>query len=243
MKSKKAFIIIPTYNEKDNIKKLVKSVLNLRIPDVEQGVIIVDDNSPDGTGAAVANLKLKMKNLKLFLLRRPKKLGLGTAYIAGFKKALSDGADFVITMDADFSHNPKDIPKLIKEIDGYDLVFGSRYVKGGGITGWTLDRHILSRLGNFGAKVLLGLKIKDCTTGFRCYKKEVLKKIDFANIKSDGYSYLVEMAFLAQKSGFKIGEVPIVFQNRILGASKISRKEIFKAIQTVLRLGLKRIKR
>jgi dolichol-phosphate mannosyltransferase len=199
--------------------------------------LIVDDNSPDGTYAIVEDMK--KNNDKIKLIKRSGKLGLGTAHIAGFKYALENGYQKIITMDADFSHQPKSIPALIDASENSDVVLGSRYIKGGGAVNWSFWRWCLSRSSNLLAKLLLRLENKDCTGGFRCYNGHVFNEIDFEIIKSDGYSFLVELLFHLQKKRFKIVEVPIIFEDRRVGISKISRTEIIKALLTLLRLMLK----
>lgn len=226
----KTVLIIPTYNEALNIGKLIRA---LKLLKADLKIIVVDDASPDGTG------KIVSKIADVVLISRKRKLGLGSAYKEGFKYAFSHGYDVVGTMDADFSHDPKFLPKMITKIKDHDLVIGSRYVKGGNIIGFNFVRKLISGSAQFAARSILGLKVKDATSGYRIYKKKVLVRIKFDSILSQGYSYLIESLFLATKSGFKIGEVPIVFKNRRLGSSKISSAEIFKALNTVIRLKCK----
>lgn len=204
----------------------------------EPHVIVVDDGSPDGTGDLAE--ELARRHQRVHVVHRPGKLGLGTAYRAGFKYALAAGADLVMTMDADFSHHPRYIPSLIALAETCDLTIGSRYVDGGGVRNWGLKRRLLSRMANVIARLALGLQANDCTAGFRCYRREVLERVNPDAILSSGYSFLVEMLFRCQRSGYKVGEVPIIFENRRLGQSKISEKEIYKAGYTVLRLSLER---
>ena len=230
-------VIIPTYNEKDNISDLVHQILALP---VEAHVIIVDDNSPDGTGQ-VADA-LAGQNDKVSVIHRPGKLGLGTAYIAGFKQGLSDGAERLITMDADFSHDPAYIPALVALAEQYQITIGSRYIPEGGVRNWDIRRRVLSWTANNFARSALNLKAHDCTAGFRCYHREVLQSIELDQIFSNGYSFLVEMIFKCQRQGFTMGEIPIIFVNRTRGSSKISQREIYKAIYTVTRLALSRLK-
>jgi dolichol-phosphate mannosyltransferase len=233
-------IIVPTYNEKENIEALLRELLALRI-DVD--AIIVDDHSPDGTGDIADRLAREHEG-RVTVIHRAGKLGLGTAYVAGFKRALSEEADLICTMDADFSHNPRYVPDLVGKISqGYDLVIGSRYVDGGGTNGCTRSRKLLSWGANAFARAALGLHAHDATAGFRCYRREVLESVGIDEIKADGYSFLIEMLFRVQRQGWKVGESPILFENRQQGVSKISRHEIAKAIWTVLgltgtRLGL-----
>ena len=229
-------IIIPTYNERENIVALVNNIIALSI---ETNIIVVDDNSPDGTGPAVDVLAQAWPQVSV--IHRSGKLGLGTAYIAGFKKGLSEGAERLISMDADFSHNPSYLPDLIDLANHFHITIGSRYIAGGGVVNWGWRRRFLSWGANNFARTTLGLKAHDCTAGFRCYRREVLLNIDLDQIFSDGYSFLVEMIFKCQRLGFTVGEIPIIFANRERGASKISQREIYKAMYTVARLGLSRL--
>lgn len=234
----KTSVIVPTYNEKENITPLVTMLLALP---VELEVIVVDDNSPDGTGEIADGLAHEHPG-RVHVIHRAGKLGLGTAYVAGFHKAVNDGRDLIVTMDADFSHPPKNIPKMIAKIEtGYDLVIGSRYVPGGAAIECTLLRKLLSWGANAFARILLGLQAHDTTAGFRCYRRQVLESIALDDIFSNGYSFLIELLFKVQRKGWKVGEVPIVFQNRRQGTSKISRNEIAKALYTVWRLFLTRL--
>jgi glycosyltransferase involved in cell wall biosynthesis len=233
-------VIVPTYNEKENLEPLATQLLALP---VDVHVIVVDDNSPDGTGE-IADRLAEESDGRLSVIHRAGKLGLGTAYIAGFRCALSNGAELICTMDADFSHNPRYIPAMIEKIgQGYDLVIGSRYVTGGGTSGCTLKRKLLSWGANAFARVLLGLHAHDTTAGFRCYRREVLEDVGLDTIKADGYSFLVEMLYHVQSRGWRVGEVPIIFENRQQGVSKISQGEVVRAIRTVLRLGWARLTR
>jgi dolichol-phosphate mannosyltransferase len=229
-------IIIPTYNESENLEHLVSLILGLPL---EADVIVVDDNSPDGTGQ-IAD-RLAARDGRVRVIHRPGKLGLGTAYIVGFRRALSLGAECILTMDADFSHHPRYIPSLVARTDGSQVVVGSRYVRGGGTRYCSLKRRLLSRGANGFARLLLGLGARDSTAGFRCYRRGALEAIDLDAILSDGYSFLIEMLYQCQRRGYHIAEVPIVFEDRRHGASKISRQEILKAIHTVLRLALGRV--
>lgn len=229
-------VVIPTYNEADNIARLVGQILGLRL---DLHVVIVDDNSPDGTGQIADRLALASASVQV--VHRSAKLGLGTAYIAGFKKALADGASAVITMDADFSHDPSYLPAIVETSALYDVVIGSRYVAGGDTRDCTTMRRALSRGANLFAKLTLGLKAHDCTAGFRCYRRAVLEAIELDTIFSSGYSFLIEMLYRCQHEGFTVSETPIVFVNRQRGASKISRLEIAKAVYTVMRLRWRRL--
>ncbi len=231
-------VIIPTYNERENIGRLVPELLALA---EELHVVIVDDNSPDGTGLLADEMRLA--HPRLHVIHRPGKLGLGTAYIAGFKYALAAGFDYILTMDADYSHQPCYIPDLLTGVKSADLVIGSRYVPGGRAVDSPFARRLLSRGANWFAKTMLGLYAQDCTAGFRCYRRRVLESIDLDAIFSDGYSFLIEMLYLVQRGGWQVAEVPILFQDRRQGASKVSRTEIIKALYTVVRLGVGRLRR
>lgn len=233
-------VIVPTYNEADNIDNLIVQLLALP---VNLGVLIVDDNSPDGTGEKVDDWVARSPS-RVFVIHRAGKLGLGTAYIAGFNKALYDlNAAKIMTMDADFSHHPQYIPSMIALSRSKDVVIGSRYVPGGGSRNCTWKRIWLSKIANFIARLLLGLQARDATAGFRLYHRYVLESIPLDQIFSSGYSFLVEMLFICQRRGWQIGEVPIIFEDRRLGTTKISRQEVFKAQYTVFRLFLRRILR
>ena len=232
--------IIPTYNEKENIEALVTQLLALP---TGVHVIVVDDNSPDGTGEIADRLAVESDG-RVDVIHRPGKLGLGTAYIAGFKQALAEGFDLICTMDADFSHNPRYIPSIVDKIgQGYDLVIGSRYVPGGGTAGCTFDRKLLSWGANAFARTMLGLRAHDTTAGFRCYRREVLEEVGMDEIKASGYSFLIEMLYRIHRHGRQVGEIPIIFENRRLGTSKISKDEVIRAMGTVLRLACTRLKR
>ena len=202
----KIAVIIPTYNERENIPILINELKDVfKKNKINGNIIVVDDNSPDGTGKIVEDIQ--KKDSKINLVSREKRLGLGTAYIAGMKYAINNlNVDLIMTMDSDFSHNPNYIPSFIEKINqGFDMVLGSRYISGGGTYRWPLYRKVISWGGNTLPRLVLGLKTHDNTTGFRCYKKEVLKKINLDAIKSNGYSFLVEMVFLCQRNNFKIG--------------------------------------
>ena len=230
---------MPTDNEADNIDELIGQLLDLP---VELGVIVVDDNSPDGTGQMADQWANQYPN-KVHVLHRPGKLGLGTAYIAGFKMGLNElQAARLMTMDADFSHNPRYIPAMITLSEEKDIVIGSRYVKGGGSRDCTWKRVMLSRIANAVARTLLGLKAHDTTAGFRLYHRRVLESIPLDDIFSSGYSFLVEMLYMCQRRGWQIGEVPIIFEDRRKGTTKISRQEVLKAQYTVYRLFVRRLR-
>jgi glycosyltransferase involved in cell wall biosynthesis len=225
-------MIVPTYNEAENLAALVTA---LRALPGNIHVLVVDDNSPDGTGRIADGLAAQDEGVHV--LHRAAKQGLGAAYKAGFAEGLRRGYTYICTMDADFSHDPERLPSLLaKAAAGYDLVVGSRYVPGGRIVGSTVMRQLISYGANWLAHTILGVTIRDCTAGFRCYRRTVLETINLDAIFSSGYSFLIEMAFYCQRAGFRSGEVPITFVNRRMGISKISRTEIYKAFYTLLRL-------
>lgn len=230
-------IILPTYNERENLVALVGQLLALEL---NLEIIVVDDNSPDGTGQLAD--EMAQRDARVHVIHRAGKLGLGTAYIAGFKYALARGAERIVTMDADFSHHPRYVPAVVALAEHYDVGIGSRYVPGGGVgETWGVHRRWLSRGANLFARTLLGLKAHDCTAGFRCYRREVLQSVELDRIFSNGYSFLIELMFRCQRLGYTFGETPILFENRRQGSSKISQMEIYKAMLTVLRLGISRL--
>lgn len=235
------FVIVPTYNEADNLPNLLRDILALP---VTVTVINVDDGSPDGTGD-IAETWAAQHPGRIVPVHRSGKLGLGTAYIAGFRRAFELGADRVISMDADFSHNPRYIPDMIAKMDSTkaDLVIGSRYVPGGAMLYCPWYRKVLSSSANLVARSVLGLKAHDTTAGFRLYRREVLESIDLASIFSSGYSFLIEMLYLVERKGWQVAEVPIVYEDRTAGQTKISRNEIFRALYTVARLSFRRFVR
>jgi dolichol-phosphate mannosyltransferase len=222
-------VILPTYNELENVLDLSRDVL-AQDPRIE--VLVVDDASPDGTGDAVEQAMRDEPRLKL--VRRAGKLGLGTAYLAGFKYGLEHGHDAIFTMDCDYSHHPRYLPGMLGLLEHRDMVIGSRYVDGGGVDNWPWHRRLLSRFANFYARSLLRLPVHDCTAGFRGYRRHVLESVEPFAIRSSGYSFLEEMAFRVHRCGFSIGEVPIVFVDRRLGVSKIESSEIYLAAWYVL---------
>lgn len=232
----KIFVILPTYNEKPNIRKMIDKILSL---EANLGIIVIDDNSPDGTADTVE--EFYAENPAVILKKRSEKSGLGTAYIAGFKEALSRNADYIITMDSDFSHDPDRIPEFIKLSKTNHLVIGSRYIPGGEIWNWGFYRKALSYTANFITNNIIHIRANDATSGFRCYQRDILINSKFDTIKSNGYSYLVEILYKIQETGSRICEIPICFKDRIAGKSKISKLEILKAIWTVLRLLIHRL--
>ena len=225
----KILVVIPTYNESENIEKLIQELSSL-----EHHIMIVDDNSPDGTSEIVENLKEKNNNL--YLIKRESKLGLGSAYRDGFKAAMNMGYEFFVEMDADFSHQTIDLVEMIKNIDKADVIIGSRYIEGGGITGWNYKRRLLSKLANLFTQILFGYHIKDSTSGFRIYNRESLEKINFQKTKSDGYSFQIEMTYRANKKNLKILEIPITFYERREGESKMTGQIINEAIISLFKL-------
>ena len=227
----KSLIIIPTYNERENIERIVPQVLE---QDSSIHVLIVDDNSPDGTGE-IADLMAKTDD-RIHILHRPGKGGLGTAYIDGFKYALKENYDLIFEMDCDFSHDPKSLIDFLEAIQGADLVLGSRYISGVNVINWPMMRLLLSYYANVYSRWVTGLRVKDATGGFKCFRREVLEAIDLNKVKSNGYSFQIEMSFRAWKKGFKIKEIPIIFEDRKAGRSKMSKKIVREAIWMVWRL-------
>jgi dolichol-phosphate mannosyltransferase len=233
----KSVIIVPTYNEKENVEILVRRIADLKIPNLS--VCIVDDNSPDGTGEIVDRLIGEFSFVSV--IHREQKLGLGSAYVAGFNKALRDGADFIFEMDSDLSHNPDDIPRFLMEAEhGNDIVVGSRRIPRGGVENWGLIRNMMSKGAMWFSRVMLNLETHDVTSGYRCYIRRVIEAIDWSNIKGNGYSFQEETIYLCEKMGFKVKEIPIVFKDRTYGHSKLSKKEIINFFVTIVRLRLKK---
>ena len=228
-------IVIPTYNEYENIEALLEQVLAMP----RFRVLVVDDNSPDGTADIVS--KIARDEPRVELLSRPGKQGLGTAYVAGFRHALAEGAQYICEMDADFSHDPRYLPVLLKAAEtSYDVVLGSRYIPGGRTTDWGILRKVISQGGNLYARLILGLSVMDATGGFRCYQRSVLETIDLDAIRSNGYAFQIELVYRAKQAGFRIGEIPIVFPDRRVGRSKMSRRIVAEALLTVIKLRLNR---
>ena len=227
----KVVVVIPTYNERENAANMAKAVC-AALPDGE--LLFVDDNSPDGTGALVDELAQAEPRIRC--LHRAGKEGLGRAYVAGFKEALARGADVVIQMDCDFSHDPKDLPRLVAASAEADLVIGSRYVKGGGTPGWPFKRRLISRAGGVFIRAVTGMPIKDPTGGFRCWRRAALEGIDLDTVESAGYSFQLEMNHRAWKRGYRIREIPIVFTDRVAGTSKITAGIALESIKIALRL-------
>lgn len=232
----KVLVIIPTYNEIENVKKIIPVVLE---QNENIDVLIVDDNSPDKTGDYVESLSKENNRIKL--IRREKKLGLGTAYITGFKYAVQNNYNYVFEMDADFSHDPLEINNFLEAIKDADVVLGSRYINGVRVLNWPMRRLLLSYFASVYTRVITGLPVKDATGGFKCFRIDVLKAIDLDRIKSNGYSFQIEMTFKAYKKGFRIKEIPIVFLDRVKGKSKMSKKIVIEAIFMVWKLRLRSI--
>ena len=232
----KTVVVIPTYDEIRNVAPMAKAVLGAGVPGLE--LLFVDDNSPDGTGAAIEELVKAEPRLRC--LHRPGKEGLGRAYVAGFAKALEMGADLVIQMDCDFSHDPKDLPRLVEAAAGRDgsadLVIGSRYVPGGSTPGWPFRRRLISRAGGVFIRTVTGLPLRDPTGGFKCWRAETLRKIDFPTVGSKGYSFQLEMNHRAWKAGCTIREIPISFTDRVEGYSKITPGIATESVKIALRL-------
>jgi dolichol-phosphate mannosyltransferase len=230
-------VIIPTYNEKENIEAIITAVMELPI---EYHVLVIDDGSPDGTAAIVKDLMANKFSGKLHLVERSGKLGLGTAYIAGFKWAIEHKYDYIFEMDADFSHNPQDLLKLYDACanQGADVAIGSRYVSGVNVVNWPMGRVLMSYFASKYVRFVLGMKVHDTTAGFVCYRREVLETLELDKIRFKGYAFQIEMKFTAYKCGFKIQEVPIIFVNRVLGTSKMSGGIFSEALLGVIKLRL-----
>jgi dolichol-phosphate mannosyltransferase len=222
-------VCLPTYNERENLEPMVAA---LREVLGEDGlVLVIDDNSPDGTGE-IAD-RLAAADDRVHVLHRPRKEGLGPAYLAGFERAIELGADLIMEMDCDFSHDPSDVPRLTAAAETADLVIGSRYVRGGGTRSWGLLRRLISRGGSLYAQILLGVRIRDLTGGFKCYRRAVLETIDLAAIDSKGYAFQIETTYRAIRAGFRVVEVPIVFVDRQVGGSKMSKSIVLEAVWKV----------
>ena len=233
----KNLVIIPTYNEKENIEAIITAVMELPI---EYHVLVIDDGSPDGTAAIVKDLMANTFAGKLHLVERGGKLGLGTAYIAGFKWAIEHQYDYIFEMDADFSHNPNDLLKLYDACatQGADVAIGSRYVSGVNVVNWPMGRVLMSYFASKYVRFVLGMQVHDTTAGFVCYRREVLETIELDKIRFKGYAFQIEMKFTSYKCGFKIQEVPIIFVNRVLGTSKMSGGIFSEALLGVIKLKL-----
>lgn len=232
-------VIIPTYNEKENIENIIRKVFSL---DGGFDILIIDDGSPDGTAAIVKRLQQEFPE-RLHMIERPGKLGLGTAYITGFKWSIDKGYDYTFEMDADFSHNPEDLPRLYQACkDGADLAIGSRYCDGISVINWPIGRIIMSYYASVYVRTVLGMKVYDCTAGFKCYSNKVLRAIDLDKVEMKGYGFQIEMKYTTYKLGFKITEVPIIFVNRKAGTSKMSGGIFGEAFWGVLKLRFRKLK-
>ena len=228
-----ALVCLPTYNERENLPSIIEELLRVTPVDI----LVIYDNSPDGTGAVADGIALKEP--RVHVLHRPGKQGLGKAYIAGFRWGLARNYRYIFEMDADFSHQPRYIPEFLRAIQDYYLVLGSRYVEGGGTENWSKVRETISRGGSLYARSILGMSIRDLTCGFKCFRREVLEAIDLDAIECTGYAFQIELTYRAHQLGFRVKEIPIVFYERVAGASKMSRKIVLEAIHKVwsIRLG------
>jgi dolichol-phosphate mannosyltransferase len=237
---RRALLIIPTYNEHENIARIIADVFEQqpRCADVELNILVVDDNSPDGTAQLVERVQRSEdpQSRHVHLLKRAGKMGLGTAYVEGFRYGLAQGYDYIFEMDADFSHDPREIPNFLREIEHYDLVLGSRYIPGARVDNWPKSRLMLSYNANVYARLITGIPVRDATGGFKCFRRKVLEAIDLADIRSNGYAFQIEMNFRAWRKGFKIKEIPITFVDRNAGASKMSKAIVREAVGMVWKL-------
>jgi dolichol-phosphate mannosyltransferase len=222
----KAVVCLPTYNERENLEAMLRA-----LGDKGVDVLVIDDNSPDGTGELADRLARELDYVDV--LHRERKEGLGPAYLAGFRRALGDGAELILEMDCDFSHDPNDVPRLVTAVDEADVALGSRYVEGGAVRNWGVLRRFVSAGGSWYARVLLGVRIRDLTGGFKCYRREVLERIDLDAIHSKGYAFQIETTFRALRAGFRVAEIPITFVDREAGGSKMSRAIVAEAIWKV----------
>lgn len=227
----RTIVVIPTYNEIENIEKLINAIFNV-MPQTH--ILVVDDNSPDNTADAVK--KMKKDNNQIHLIVRPEKNGLGTAYIEGFTYALERGFEAIFEMDADFSHDPNDLPRLLEALDDNDLIIGSRYITGVNVVNWPLRRLFLSYGANVYTRIITGMPIKDATGGFKCFRADALRKINLRKVKTNGYGFQIEMNYLLWKTGARLKEIPIIFIDRRSGVSKMNKKIIYEAVFLVWRL-------
>jgi dolichol-phosphate mannosyltransferase len=232
----KTLVVTPTYNESANIEKFISQVL-AQGPSID--MLIVDDSSPDGTAAIVE--RLMERERRVHILKRPRKMGLGTAYVDGFRYAIAKGYDYVFEMDADFSHNPDEVPKFLRRAEECDLVIGSRYTGGVRVVNWPIRRLILSYAANLYTRVVTGMPLKDATGGFKCFRRRVLEAIDLGKVTSNGYAFQIEMNFKAWCKGFKLCEHPIIFVDRHSGESKMSRRIVYEAVFMVWKLKFRKI--
>ncbi|MBN2565937.1 MAG: polyprenol monophosphomannose synthase [Candidatus Eisenbacteria bacterium] len=232
----RTLVVVPTYNEKANLTELIPRVLGQR-PDIE--MLVVDDGSPDGTGKYAE--EAAARDSRIHVLHRPRKMGLGSAYVEGFRHALTTDVELVVQMDADFSHDPDVIPQLIDKAADYDVVLGSRYITGANVVNWPLRRLFLSYFANVYTHIVTGLPLRDSTGGFKCFRRRVLEEIELDTIRSDGYSFQIEVNFRSWRKGFSVVEIPIVFVDRHSGTSKMSRRIVWEAMWLVWRLRLERM--
>ncbi|MFQ5905038.1 MAG: polyprenol monophosphomannose synthase [bacterium] len=232
----KTLVVMPTYNEADNITEIVHDVLS---QDSSIDVLIIDDNSPDGTGDVAE--KIAAGDSRVHVFHRRAKLGLGSAYVVGFKYAVKEGYDYVFEMDSDFSHDPREIGNFLKDMADSDLVIGSRYVQGVSVINWPMSRLLLSYFANLYARIVVGAPIKDLTGGFKCFRRCVLEAIDLDRVRSDGYAFQIEINYKAFRKGFRVKEIPIIFVERKAGKSKMSKKIIWEAFWLVYKLRLSRL--
>ena len=230
----RATVCLPTYDERENLEPMIRALAEVLEPD--DRVLVIDDSSPDGTGEIADRLAAELGWVDV--LHRPRKEGLGRAYLDGFRRALADGAELVLEMDCDFSHDPADVPRLIAAAAEADLVLGSRYVEGGGTENWGVVRRAISRWGSLYAQILLGLRVRDLTGGFKCYRRAVLETIDLDAIDSRGYAFQIETTYRALRAGFRVVELPIRFTDRVVGGSKMSRSIVLEAVWKVPALRL-----
>jgi dolichol-phosphate mannosyltransferase len=234
-----AWLILPTYNEAENVEAVVRAALaQLATTGLDHTVLVVDDGSPDGTGPIADRLAAELSEVRV--LHRGSKDGLGRAYLAGFEVALAAGADLILEMDADFSHDPADLPRLIAAADAADLVLGSRYVPGGGVENWGTVRRVLSRGGSWYARTLLGVPVRDLTGGFKCFNRRVLETVDLRDVHADGYGFQIELTYRAIQAGFAVAEVPILFRERREGHSKMTARIALEAVWKVPALRFRR---
>lgn len=232
----KGLVIFPTYNEAENIEKIINAVL-AQSPELD--VLVIDDNSPDKTWQIVE--QLKTNNPRINLIRRQGKLGLGTAYVVGFRYTLTKGYDYCFEMDADFSHPPEDLPRFLSLLSDYDLIIGSRYCDGISVVNWPIKRLLLSYFACLYARIVTGCPIRDLTAGFKCYSRKVLERLDLNKLKADGYGFQIEIDYMIWRKGFRIKEIPIIFVERRIGVSKMSKRIIWQAFFLVLRLRWQRL--
>jgi dolichol-phosphate mannosyltransferase len=230
-------VCLPTYNERENLGRMLNALRGVLPPDGR--VLVIDDASPDGTGELADQLAGELANVSV--LHRERKEGLGPAYVAGFRRALADGAELVLEIDCDFSHNPNDIPRLLAAAEKADLVLGSRYVEGGGVRNWGLARRVISAGGSAYARIVLGTRLRDLTGGFKCYRRAVLETIPLERISAKGYAFQIETTYRAQRAGFRVVEVPITFVDREVGHSKMSKAIVLEAVWRVPLLRLRAV--